>query len=81
LTPQNGGLIKGHFGWSQTSEARNFARLQGMRIVFFNSKFEKNIISRLKVEKKFCKGEKPIPVGFFRKAIVLNRIYTEIVVK
>ena len=37
-------------------------------------------ISRLKVEKKFCKKEKPIPVFFLRKAIVLNRIYTEIVV-
>ena len=46
-------LYKGHFGSSQTPEARNFARLQGVRIVFPTAKFAKNFISRLKMEKKF----------------------------
>jgi hypothetical protein len=64
-------LYKGHFGWSQTPEARNFARLQGVRIVFPTAKFAKNFISGLKMEKKVLK---------IRKAIVLNRIYAEIVV-
>ena len=88
LCPQNGGFIRAfwhwHFGWSKTSEARNFARLQGVRIVFSTAKFEKNFIWRLKMEKKFCKEEKvsknPFQGDFLRKAIVLNRIYTEIVV-
>ena len=67
------------FGWSQTPEARKL----GVLIVFFNFKVcKKNFLSRLKMEKKFCKEEKPIPVhGFYlRKSTVLNRIYTEIVV-
>ena len=40
------------FGWSQTSEARNFARLKGVRIVFSTARFED-----LKW-KKFYKEEK-----------------------
>ena len=58
----------------------NFARLRGVRTDwFFSKKFAKTIISRLEVEKKFFKAEKPIPVGFFTKSntVVLNRIYTE----
>jgi hypothetical protein len=39
-------------------EAENFARLQGVRIVFSTAKFAKNFISRLKMEKKFYKEEK-----------------------
>jgi hypothetical protein len=46
LSPQNGAL-KRHFGWSQTPEAENFARLQGVRIVFSTEKFAKNFISGL----------------------------------
>ena len=46
---------------------------------FFN-KFAKTIISRLKVEKSFLKEKNPFQWDFLRKAIVLNRIYTEIVV-
>jgi hypothetical protein len=75
---------KGHFGWSQTPEARNFARLQGVRIVFSTEKFAKNFLSGLKMEKMFGKEEKvsknPFQWFFLRKAIVLNRIYAEIVV-
>jgi hypothetical protein len=39
LSPQNGGFMA-DFGWSQTSEARNFARLKGVRIVFSTARFE-----------------------------------------
>ena len=72
-------------GPMQTPEARYFVRLQlGVRIVFSTAKFANNILSRLKMEKKFCKGEKvsknPFQWAFLRKAIVLYRIYTEIVV-
>jgi hypothetical protein len=35
---------------------------------FFSTKFAKTIISRLKVEKTFCKEEIPIPVFFFTKS-------------
>jgi hypothetical protein len=48
--------------------------------LIFSTKFLKTIISGLEVEKKILKEKKPIPVVFVRKAIVLNRIYTEIVV-
>ena len=37
---------------------RNFARLQGVRIVFSTERFAKNFISGLKMEKKFGKEEK-----------------------
>jgi hypothetical protein len=76
LSPQNGGFI------------RAFCNLVGPRLLrqgswecelfFFKlQSLRKNFISRLKMEKKFCKEENPIPVhGFYlRKEIVLNRIY------
>jgi hypothetical protein len=59
LSPQNGAL-KGHFGWSQTPEAGNFSRLQGVRIVFSTEKFAKNFISGLKMKKKFGKLRKSV---------------------
>jgi hypothetical protein len=37
---------------------RNFARLQGVRIVFSTERFAKNFISGLKMEKNFGKEEK-----------------------
>ena len=79
------GIYKGILvGPMQTPEARYFTRLQGVRIVFSTGKFAKKFLSRLKMEKKFCKGEKvsknPFQWAFLRKAIVLYRIYTEIVV-
>ena len=46
------------FGWSQTSEARNFARLKGVRIVFSTARLEKKIISRLRMEKSFIRKKK-----------------------
>ena len=53
-------------------------------LIFSTEKFAKNIISGLKMEKKFGKEEKvsknPFQWDFLRKAIVLNRIYAEIVV-
>ena len=74
LSPQNDGFIR-HFGWSQTPEAGNFARLQqlqGVRIVFSTAKIAKNFISRLKMEKKVLQRRKkclkPILVGFFTKS-------------
>jgi hypothetical protein len=66
---------------SQTPEAGNFAQLQGVRIVFSTEQFAKNFISGLKTENKFGKEEKVSKKwAFLRKAIVLNRIYAEIVV-
>jgi hypothetical protein len=53
---------------------------EGANCFFFQQSLKKQIISRLEVEKKLFKGENPIPMGLLRKAIVLNRIYTEIVV-
>jgi hypothetical protein len=47
-------------------------------------KFSKKFISGVKMEKQFGKEEKlsknPFQWAFLRKAIVLNRIYAEIVV-
>jgi hypothetical protein len=42
---------KGHFGWCQTPEVGNFARLQGVRIVFSTEKFAKSFISGIKWKK------------------------------
>jgi hypothetical protein len=83
LSPQNGAL-KRHFGWSQTPEAGNFARLQGVRIFFSTEKFARKFILGVKMERKFGKEEKesknPFQWAFLRKAIVLNGTYAEIVV-
>ena len=83
MSPQNGAL-KGNFGWSQTPEAGNFARLQGVRIVLSTEKFARKFISGVKMERKFGKEEKvsknQFQWAFLRKAIVLNGIYAEIVV-
>jgi hypothetical protein len=61
-----------------------FRAVAGVRIVFSTEKFAKKFISGLKMEKKFGKEEKvsknPFHWAFLRKAIVLNRIYEEIVV-
>jgi hypothetical protein len=63
---------KGHFGWSQTPEARNFALLQGVRIVFSTEKFAKKILYRdLKWKKSLVKKKKCLKThssGFFTKS-------------
>jgi hypothetical protein len=49
-----------------------------VRELFFSQQslqLQKQLYRDLTSGKKVFKGEKPIPVGFLRKAIVLNRIY------
>jgi hypothetical protein len=61
--------LQGHFGWFQTPAARNFARLQGVRIgFFFQQSLQKQLYRDLKWKKSFFNGQKPIPVGFFTKS-------------
>ena len=61
--------LYGHFGWSQTTEARNFARLQGVRIVFSTAKFEKKIyIETLNEKKKFVKEKSTFEWALFTKS-------------
>jgi hypothetical protein len=68
LSPQNGGFIRA-FWLVADSCGKEFRAVAGCaNCGFFSTKFAKTIISRLKVEKTFCKEEKPIPVGFFTKS-------------
>ena len=46
------------YSYLQIPEVANFARLQGVRIVFSTAKFAKIFISRLKMEKSFTKKKK-----------------------
>jgi hypothetical protein len=51
---------KGHFGWSQTPEAKEFRAVAGSAncLFFSTERFAKNFISGLKMVKNFGKEEK-----------------------
>ena len=58
--------LQGHFGWSQTPEAGNFARLQGVRSLFFQLQSLQKILYRdLKWKKKCLKTHSSGP--FYEK--------------
>jgi hypothetical protein len=72
LSPQNGGFIRA-FWLVPGSCGKDFRA-----VAAGGTKWK--VRSDFKWKKLFFKVEKPIQVGFLQKAIVLNRIYTEIVV-
>jgi hypothetical protein len=67
LSPQNGGFIRA-FWLLPDSCGKNFRAVAGSANCFFQQSLQKQLFSRLQMEKKFFKVEKPIPVFFFTKS-------------